>query len=286
MRLPSVANHAASLNIEACFTKGVQRLVRDVLNKENKTPDVGNIARYANGGPNRSRTLVSPGLMSRMKLARLMSGLKAIAACNCPRSVAQPDINRRDGKVVQSAVFRAVMPPLRSGLHAPRRCLPDPGSCLISRAQTTLPGACPRFNVLPTCSSTRAIMERRRNPRFEPNSAARACGRHQSYRRIHWEQRPPHTLSTFNREFYLSEAVALGVAAEALILRMIDSYIAAFVGTQRKANAEKRYEGKQRQEKRGHSERYISRLYILSNPCRSCDASVQSEPERSDPLGR
>ncbi len=52
-------------------------------------------------------------------------------------------------------------------------------------------------------------------------------------------------ISTFNREFYLSASVALGVAAEALILRMIDSYIAAFVDRQRKTNAEKRYEGKQ-----------------------------------------
>lgn len=52
-------------------------------------------------------------------------------------------------------------------------------------------------------------------------------------------------VSTFNREFYLSASVALGVAAEALILRMIDSYIAAFVDPQRKANAEKRYQGKQ-----------------------------------------
>jgi len=52
-------------------------------------------------------------------------------------------------------------------------------------------------------------------------------------------------ISTFNREFYLSASVALGVAAEALILRMIDSYIAAFADPQRKANAEKRYEGKQ-----------------------------------------
>src|SRR5581483_1042692 len=31
-------------------------------------------------------------------------------------------------------------------------------------------------------------------------------------------------ISTFNRDFYLSASVALGVAAEALILRMIDSY--------------------------------------------------------------
>jgi hypothetical protein len=52
-------------------------------------------------------------------------------------------------------------------------------------------------------------------------------------------------ISTFNREFYLSASVALGVAAEQLILRMIDSYVSAFIDPQRKANAEKRYEGKQ-----------------------------------------
>jgi len=51
-------------------------------------------------------------------------------------------------------------------------------------------------------------------------------------------------ISTFNREFYLSASVALGVAAESLILRMIDAYISAFTDAQRKANAEKRYEGK------------------------------------------
>jgi len=52
-------------------------------------------------------------------------------------------------------------------------------------------------------------------------------------------------ISTFNRDFYLSASVALGVAAEALILRMIDSYVAAFGDPQRRLNAEKRYEGKQ-----------------------------------------
>ncbi|HWA95092.1 MAG TPA: hypothetical protein VG844_10875 [Terracidiphilus sp.] len=52
-------------------------------------------------------------------------------------------------------------------------------------------------------------------------------------------------ISTFNREFYLSASVALGVAAEALILRMIDSYIAALTDPQRRTNAEARYEGKQ-----------------------------------------
>lgn len=52
-------------------------------------------------------------------------------------------------------------------------------------------------------------------------------------------------ISTFNREFYLSASVALGVAAEALILRMIESYVGAFTDTQRKASAERRYEGKQ-----------------------------------------
>ena len=52
-------------------------------------------------------------------------------------------------------------------------------------------------------------------------------------------------ISTFNRDFYLSASVALGVAAEALILRMIDSYISALADPQRRANAEKRYEGKQ-----------------------------------------
>lgn len=50
---------------------------------------------------------------------------------------------------------------------------------------------------------------------------------------------------TFNREFYLSASVALGVAAEALTLRMIDGYIAALADPQRRTNAEKRYEGKQ-----------------------------------------
>jgi hypothetical protein len=52
-------------------------------------------------------------------------------------------------------------------------------------------------------------------------------------------------ISTFNRDFYLSASVALGVAAEQLILRMIDSYVAAFGDPQRKATAEKRYDGKQ-----------------------------------------
>jgi hypothetical protein len=52
-------------------------------------------------------------------------------------------------------------------------------------------------------------------------------------------------ISTFNREFYLSASVALGVAAEALILRMIDSYISAIADQQRRTNAETRYEGKQ-----------------------------------------
>ena len=52
-------------------------------------------------------------------------------------------------------------------------------------------------------------------------------------------------ISTFNREFYLSASVALGVAAESLILRMIDSYISAIGGPARRMNAEKRYEGKQ-----------------------------------------
>ena len=52
-------------------------------------------------------------------------------------------------------------------------------------------------------------------------------------------------ISTFNREFYLSASVALGVAAEALILRMIDLYISAFPDQQRRTNAEKRYDGKQ-----------------------------------------
>jgi hypothetical protein len=52
-------------------------------------------------------------------------------------------------------------------------------------------------------------------------------------------------ISTFNREFYLSASVALGVAAEALILRMIDSYVAAFADPQRRTKAEKRYESKQ-----------------------------------------
>lgn len=52
-------------------------------------------------------------------------------------------------------------------------------------------------------------------------------------------------ISTFNRDFYLSASVALGVAAEQLILRMIDSYVLAVADPQRRANAEKRYEGKQ-----------------------------------------
>lgn len=52
-------------------------------------------------------------------------------------------------------------------------------------------------------------------------------------------------ISTFNRDHYLSASVTLGVAAEALILRMIDSYVSAFADPQRKTNAEGRYEGKQ-----------------------------------------
>lgn len=52
-------------------------------------------------------------------------------------------------------------------------------------------------------------------------------------------------IATFNRDFYLSASVALGVAAEALIFRMIDSYICAIADQQRRTNAERRYEGKQ-----------------------------------------
>jgi hypothetical protein len=52
-------------------------------------------------------------------------------------------------------------------------------------------------------------------------------------------------ISTFNRDFYLSASVGLGVAAEALILRMIDSYISSIADQQRRTNAERRYEGKQ-----------------------------------------
>lgn len=51
-------------------------------------------------------------------------------------------------------------------------------------------------------------------------------------------------ISTYNRGFYLSAAVALGIAAEHLLLRMVDAYIDAHSDATRKAQLRERYEGK------------------------------------------
>jgi len=51
-------------------------------------------------------------------------------------------------------------------------------------------------------------------------------------------------ISTYNRGFYLSAAVALGVAAEYLLLRLIDAYVVAHVDPTKKAQAQRRFEGK------------------------------------------
>jgi len=51
-------------------------------------------------------------------------------------------------------------------------------------------------------------------------------------------------ISTYNRGFYLSAAVALGIAAEHLLLRMIDAYINAHSDGARRAQLEQKYEGK------------------------------------------
>jgi hypothetical protein len=51
-------------------------------------------------------------------------------------------------------------------------------------------------------------------------------------------------ISTYNRGFFLSAAVALGIATEHLLLRMIDSYIDAHADGARKAQLRQKYEGR------------------------------------------
>lgn len=51
-------------------------------------------------------------------------------------------------------------------------------------------------------------------------------------------------ISTYNRSFYLSAAVALGVAAEHLLLRLIDTYVNAHADPAKKTQTRQRFEGK------------------------------------------
>lgn len=51
-------------------------------------------------------------------------------------------------------------------------------------------------------------------------------------------------ISTYNRGFYLSAAVALGIATEHLLLRMVDSYIEAHSDAARKSQLKQKYEGR------------------------------------------
>jgi hypothetical protein len=51
-------------------------------------------------------------------------------------------------------------------------------------------------------------------------------------------------ISTYNRGFYLSAAVALGVAAEDLLLRLVDTYVNAHADPTKKTQARQRFEGK------------------------------------------
>jgi hypothetical protein len=51
-------------------------------------------------------------------------------------------------------------------------------------------------------------------------------------------------ISTYNRGFYLSSAVSLGIASEHLLLKLIDSYVNAHSDPAKKNQAEKRFEGK------------------------------------------
>lgn len=51
-------------------------------------------------------------------------------------------------------------------------------------------------------------------------------------------------ISTYNRGFYLSSAVSLGVASEYLLLRLIDAYVNAHADPAKKTQARHRFEGK------------------------------------------
>jgi hypothetical protein len=51
-------------------------------------------------------------------------------------------------------------------------------------------------------------------------------------------------IPTYNRSFYLSSAVSLGVAAEHLLLRLIDAYVNAHADPAKKAQVQRRFEGK------------------------------------------
>jgi len=51
-------------------------------------------------------------------------------------------------------------------------------------------------------------------------------------------------ISTYNRGFYLSAAVSLGVASEHLLLRLIDAYVNAHADLTKRAKAKQRFEDK------------------------------------------
>jgi hypothetical protein len=51
-------------------------------------------------------------------------------------------------------------------------------------------------------------------------------------------------ISTYNRGFYLSSAVSLGVASEHLVLRLIDAYVNAHADPAKRAKIRQRFEGK------------------------------------------
>jgi hypothetical protein len=51
-------------------------------------------------------------------------------------------------------------------------------------------------------------------------------------------------ISAYNRGFYLSSAVSLGVASEHLLLRLIDAYVNAHADPAKKTQARQRFEGK------------------------------------------
>lgn len=59
-------------------------------------------------------------------------------------------------------------------------------------------------------------------------------------------------ISTYNRRFFLSAAVALGVAAEHLILQMIEAYINAFQDPVKREKMDRRYEPMQLRAKYAH----------------------------------
>ncbi|MGD0009734.1 MAG: hypothetical protein ABSE93_14460 [Terriglobia bacterium] len=51
-------------------------------------------------------------------------------------------------------------------------------------------------------------------------------------------------ISTYNRGFFLSSAVSLGVASEHLVLRLIDTYVNAHADPAKRAKVQQRFEGK------------------------------------------